>query len=119
AIAAAVAKSIVGSSLQEIMDTAIYAAEQGEASGFDIPAPFVSTRIRLAKEIVDRHKNQQLDEIAFLLYQYIGAGMKAYESIPLSLGVFYAAKGQVEQGVTAVVNIGDDADTNGAIVGAL
>jgi ADP-ribosylglycohydrolase len=45
--------------------------------------------------------------------------MKSYESIPLSLGVFYAAKGDVTNGIVAVVNIGDDADTNGAIVGAL
>lgn len=120
AIAAAVAKSVAGGyTPQEIMETAIEAAEQGEASGYDIPAPSVSARIRLAKELVDRHVGQEIDEIAFMLYQYIGAGMKAYESIPLALGVFYAAEGQVEQGITTVVNIGDDADTNGAIVGAL
>lgn len=119
AIAAAVATSIAGGSLQEVMTTAMEAAKRGEARGYEIPAPSVVARIRLAKELVDRYADQPLDEIAYLLYQYIGAGMKAYESIPLSLGVFYAAKGNVEQGVTAVINLGDDADTNGAIVGAL
>ncbi len=45
--------------------------------------------------------------------------MKSYESIPLSLGIFYAAKGDYKKGLLAAINIGDDADTNGAIVGAL
>lgn len=119
AIAAAVAKSVAGSTIEAVMDAAIKAAEKGEKRGFDIPAPSVSARIQLAKTIVDRNSDKELDEVAMLLYQYIGAGMKAYESIPLSLGIFYAAKGKVEEGLIAAVNIGDDADTNGAIVGAL
>ena len=57
--------------------------------------------------------------ITYILYQHIGAGMKSYESIPLSLGIFYAAAGRYKDGLLAAINIGDDADTNGAIVGAL
>lgn len=120
AIAAAVSKAVAGNSnLSEVMDAAILGAERGEDMGFDIPSPSVSARIRLAKEIVDHNYDKSLEDICILLYQYIGAGMKSYESIPLSLGVFYAAKGSVTDGIISVVNIGDDADTNGAIVGSL
>jgi ADP-ribosylglycohydrolase len=120
AIAAAVSKAVAGeSTVSEVMDAAILGAEIGEESGYDIPSPSVSARIRLAKEIVDRNHDKSLEEKCLLLYQLIGAGMKSYESIPLSLGVFYAAKGSVTDGLLAVINIGDDADTNGAIVGSL
>ena len=120
AISAAVSKSVAGNtSINEVMDAAILGAIRGEEIGYDIPSPSVSARIKLAKEIVNRNQDKTLEEISLLLYQYIGAGMKSYESIPLSLGVFYAAKGIVTDGILAVVNIGDDADTNGAIVGAL
>lgn len=44
---------------------------------------------------------------------------KSYESIPLSLGIFFAAKGDIQSGLLSTINIGDDADTNGAITGAL
>lgn len=120
AIAAAVSKAIAGeSSPSEIIDAAILGANRGEERGFDIPAPSVATRIRLAKEIVEQNREKPLEDICLLLYQYIGAGMKSYESVPLSLGVFYAAHGDVHEGLISVINLGDDADTNGAIVGAL
>jgi ADP-ribosylglycohydrolase len=120
AIAAAVALAVEGGyTPAEIMDAAVDGAEAGERLGFEQPAPSVSARIRLAVELVDRQKGKPVSQICESLYAYIGAGMKSYESVPLALGVFYAASGKVEEGVKAVVNIGDDADTNGAIVGAL
>ncbi|MED2974191.1 ADP-ribosylglycohydrolase family protein [Fictibacillus sp. B-59209] len=120
AIAAAIAKSVEGKcSTREVMEAAIYGAQVGEQRGFDQPAPSVAARIRLAMELVDRHRNKPITEICENLYDYIGAGMKCYESVPLSLGVFHAASGDVTKGILSVINIGDDADTNGAIVGAL
>lgn len=120
AIATAVATAIEGNcSPESIMEAACYGAEKGEKAGFDTPGPSVSARIRLAMEVVDKHKDKELDEICCRLYEYIGAGMKSYESIPLSLGVFYAAAGDVEKGIISVINLGDDADTNGSIVGGL
>ncbi|WP_019120972.1 ADP-ribosylglycohydrolase family protein [Brevibacillus massiliensis] len=120
AIAAAVAAALEGNkSPKEIMQIAIEGADRGELAGFDIPAPSVADRIRLAVELVDRNRDKTLDEICYILYRYIGAGMKSYESIPFSLGVFYAADGDVNQGIIAAVNAGDDADTNGSIVGGL
>jgi ADP-ribosylglycohydrolase len=120
AIAAAIAVAVEGNSQPgDVMDAAIYGAEIGEKEGFDIPAPSVVTRIRLAMELVERHREKSLDDISYILYQYIGASMKSYESIPLSLGIFYAAGGDYQNGLLAAINVGDDADTNGAIVGAL
>lgn len=120
AIAAAIAVAVQGASTPEdVMAAAICGAEVGEKEGFDIPAPSVVARIKLAMELVECNQGKTIDEISFILYQYIGASMKSYESIPLSLGIFYAAKGDFESGLLAAINIGDDADTNGAIVGAL
>lgn len=108
-----------GYTSEEIIIEASKAAERAEKEGFDTPAPYISKRIMLAKRIVDENKDKTLEEIAYLLYQYIGASMKSYESIPLSLGVFYAAKGKFFDGLVTIINIGDDADTNGAICGAI
>ncbi|WP_105614821.1 ADP-ribosylglycohydrolase family protein [Vallitalea okinawensis] len=120
AIAAAISLSVEGKSTpSQVMDAAYLGAKEGEEVGYDIPAPSVSSRIKLAKQLVDKHQEKSLEEISYILYKYIGAGMKSYESIPLSLGIFYAAKGDFEKGIIAAINIGDDADTNGSIVGAL
>ncbi len=119
AVAAAVSLAIEGNSTQEeIMNTAIKAAIVGEEEGADIPAPKISTRLKLVKQLVDR-SNKSLEEIAYELYAHIGASMKSYESIPLSLGVAYAAGFRFKEGLITVINIGDDADTNGAITGAI
>lgn len=120
AVSVAVALGVEGGySPEQIMIEASKAAEKAESLGFDTPAPYISKRIMLAKRIVDENKDKSLEEVAYLLYQYIGASMKSYESIPLSLGVFYAAKGQFVDGLITIINIGDDADTNGAICGAI
>lgn len=120
AIAAAVSLAIEGTySLDQIMDAAIYGAQTGEKLGFDMPAPSVADRIKLAIDIVNRYRKNGFEKICYKLYSYIGASMKSYESIPLSLGIFYAAEGDVEKGIIGAVNIGDDADTNACIVGGL
>lgn len=120
AIAAAISTAVAGNCTPgEVLEAALQGAEAGEQVGFDIPAPSVAARIHLAKRIVDEHQGESVDALSYRLYQVIGASMKSYESIPLSLGVFYAAAGRFEDGLLAAINTGDDADTNGAIVGAL
>lgn len=120
AIAAAVSLAIEGIySLDQIMEAAIYGADIGEQIGFDVPAPSVAARIKLAIDLVDKNRKKGFEQTCQYLYRYIGASMKSYESIPLSLGIFYAAEGDVEKGIIGAVNIGDDADTNASIVGGL
>ncbi len=120
AVAAACAAGIRGDLTPgQIMEEAARGAIYGEAMGFDIPAPSVARRIRYAKEAVEGLEGRPMIEIVDELTGMLGAGMKAYESIPLSLGIFYAAGGDPAIGIPAAVNAGDDADTNGSICGAL
>lgn len=120
AVSTAIAMGVNGNfTPEDIMVRSALAAEKAEEQGFDVPGPSISTRIRLAKRVVDENKDLSLEEVAYLLYKYIGASMKAYESVPLSLGVFYAAKGKFQDGLITIINIGDDADTNGAICSAI
>ncbi|NPV42600.1 MAG: hypothetical protein HPY70_01245 [Firmicutes bacterium] len=120
AVAAAVSLAVEGGSTpKQVIEAALYGAQKGEERGYDIPAPSVVARIQLAIEIVEKNKGKQPDEICYELYRYIGAGMKSYESVPFSLGIFYAVEGDVEKGIITAVNIGDDADTNASIVGGL
>jgi ADP-ribosylglycohydrolase len=120
AVAAAISLAVEGGCTPgEVLAAAVFGAEAGEQQGYDLPAPSVAARIRLVGELVDRNRGKSLEEISYLLYQVIGAGMKSYESIPLALGIFYAASGDYTSGLLATINTGDDSDTNGAIVGAL
>lgn len=120
AVAMACACGIKGGfSTAEIMIQAAKGAEFGENIGHDIPAPSVSKRILFAKEYIERMKGKNISEILDYLVAIFGAGMKSYESIPLSLGIFYAAGGDLSIGIPAAVNAGDDADTNGSICGAI
>ena len=103
----------------DVIEVALLGAGVGEQVDFDTPPPSIVTRIRWAKELVDTHTGKNLEDISYILYKHIGAGMKSYGSIPLSLGIFYASKGTYANGLLATINIGDEADTNRAIVGAL
>ncbi|HHV19565.1 MAG TPA: hypothetical protein GXZ27_12120 [Thermoanaerobacterales bacterium] len=120
AIAAAVSLAIEGdSSIEQVLEAALSGALLGEKAGFDIPSPSIAARIQLAIELVEKNRKNGFEQTCLDLYRYIGASMKSYESIPLSLGIFYAAEGDVKKGIIGAVNIGDDADTNASIVGDL
>lgn len=120
AVAAACAAGVRGGFTPlQIMEEAAKGAAHGETMGFDIPAPSVARRIFYAKETVEKMKKRPITDIIDELVGILGAGMKAYESIPLALGIFYAAGGDPAIGIPAAVNAGDDADTNGSICGAI
>ncbi len=120
AVAAAVATGVLGNTDPEhVMQFAFDAAVYGERRGYEICAPSVSRRIKMAKQIVDGMKGAKLQHISDQLTGIFGASMKSYESVPLALGLFYAVRGDVKKGILAAVNAGDDADTNAAICGAI
>ncbi|HWQ77271.1 MAG TPA: ADP-ribosylglycohydrolase family protein [Anaerovoracaceae bacterium] len=118
AVATAVAAGVKGGyTAEQVMEIAWEGARFGESVGSDVTAPSVAKRILLAKEIVEKNRRKGMSEILDELTGIIGAGMLAHESVPFSLGVFYAANGDAKEGIIAAVNGGDDADTNGAICG--
>ncbi len=118
AVAAAVAAGVKGGyTAEQVMELAYEGALYGESVGCDITGPSVSKRILLAKELVDKNRGKGMNAVLDELVGIIGAGMQAYESIPYSLGVFYAVNGDAKEGIIAAINGGDDADTNGAICG--
>lgn len=120
AVAVACAAGIQGGSTPlDIMHHAIKAAQYGESIGEDITAPCLSKRLALAIEIVDKHKSKGIQAVLDELVGIFGASMKAYESVPVALGVFYAVEGNAKEGILASINAGDDADTNGSICGAI
>jgi ADP-ribosylglycohydrolase len=125
AVAAGVGLSADGGPLerkeavQRVMSAALYGAEEGEKLGREVAAPSVAERIRWAREVVDRHAGEDPAQVAEQLYRSIGAGMRACESVPFSLGVFYLAQGQPREGILLAANMGDDADTNASLVGGL
>lgn len=118
AVAAAVAAGVKGGyAPAQVMELAYEGALYGESVGCDITGPSVSKRILLAKELVEKNRGKGMNAVLDELVGIIGAGMQAYESIPYSLGVFYAVNGDAKEGIIAAINGGDDADTNGAICG--
>jgi len=120
AVACACAAGIRGgASPGRVIEESIIAAKYGETIGFDNKAPKISERVALAVRIVDENRGKGQEAILDELVRVIGAGMKAYESAPLSLGVLYLVNGCAQEGILAAVNAGDDADTNGAICGAI
>lgn len=120
AVACAVAAGIRGGYRpEEILDFAHRGALYGESRGHDIPAPSVARRIQLARELVDRCRAQGFEACIDELCAIIGAGMEVWQSVPLALGIFYAAEGDPRQAILGAVNAGDDADTNASIAGAV
>lgn len=105
--------------VRQVMAAALYGAESGERLGREVAAPSVAERIRWAMEVVDRHPAETPHVVAERLYRTIGAGMRASESIPFALGIFYLALGEPRDGILLAANMGDDADTNASLVGGL
>ena len=118
AVAAAVSGGVHGGySPNEILNMAYDAALYGEKKGADITAPMVSKRIKLIESIVDSVGEGSINDILDEIAGVFGASMFAYESVPVSLAIFYAVNGNAKEGILGAVNTGDDADTNGSICG--
>lgn len=117
AVACAVAQAMTETSLDKIIEAAIYGARQGEGLGRIIPGPSIARRIELAVELVDRAESPE--QAALDLYDLIGAGVRAIESIPTALGLVYAAKGDPMEAIILATNIGDDSDTIASMAGGI
>jgi ADP-ribosylglycohydrolase len=104
---------------RDVINAALYGAHEGEKLGFRHPATSASVegRIRLALELVENATN--IEEACFVLYDSIGVGMMANESIPSAIAIVKMAEGDPFRAITIATNCGGDADTVASIVGAI
>ncbi|OFH99473.1 ADP-ribosyl-[dinitrogen reductase] glycohydrolase [Clostridium acetireducens DSM 10703] len=114
AIASAVACGICGmEDLNEIIETASKTAIKALKKGFDVPAPSVGKRIKIAIDIVKKAYSEE--DALQNLYDIIGTGFSASESVPCALALVYLSKANTIKCAKLAANIGGDTDTIGAM----
>jgi len=73
--------------------------------------------LELALELAE--KAQDPYEAGRLIRRTIGSHFHASETLATALGIFFAAKGNLQESILAAVNNGGDTDTIASIAGAL
>lgn len=118
AIAWGVACCLKGNmSVDEIAEQTMYAADLGAAYGYELAAPSISSRIRVALQIV---KNAESEEKAYQeLYNIFAGGDLVADSIPSTIGLFVLGNGDPKKVIELCANFGADCDTNAAMAGAM
>ncbi len=117
AVACAVSSALRGRGLKKVVVDAIDGAREGAQQGFPVIGPSMPRRIEFAMSLVE--EAQDIDAAADDIYQLIGAGVAIEQSVPASLGLYLASKGDPQRGILKAVNMGGDADTVASMVGAL
>jgi len=107
AVACAVSTALEAENKDEVLEAAIFGGNEGLKYGTKTKFPAIDERIKKA-----------LKTPLELLPQEIGVWMKAYESIPTAIAIFYHSQNS-EEAIVNAVNLGGDTDTIGAIVGAI
>ncbi|MFQ3645712.1 MAG: ADP-ribosylglycohydrolase family protein [Anaerolineae bacterium] len=118
AVACAVAACVhPNATLDTITDAACYGADAGAKLGYESINPSISRRIRFAIALVadDRSDSDKLRD----LYDFIGMGMAAYETVPVAFAVMHMAQGDPMRAIILSANLGGDTDTTAAICGAV
>jgi ADP-ribosylglycohydrolase len=118
AVACAVAACVLpGADLYTITQAACYGADAGAKLGLESISPSISRRIRFAISLVDSNKTdgEKLRDI----YDLVGMGMAAYETVPAAFAVMHMANGDPMSAMIFAANIGGDTDTTAAIAGAV
>lgn len=114
AVAKAVSCGIRGKTgVKEIIQASISTAEQAKKKGYQTISPSVAKRAELALKIVDAAQNEQ--QALRELYDVIGTGFAAAESIPTALALVYLSQGDPVKCAKLAANIGGDTDTIGAV----
>ncbi|MEM3815638.1 MAG: ADP-ribosylglycohydrolase family protein [Candidatus Bathyarchaeia archaeon] len=105
------------SDVNGLLEAAIYGAKEGYKLGFRYPSAPVVKRIELALRLIEEAKNEE--DACRLLYEYVGMGVAANESIPSAIGIIKLANGDPIKAITLAVNCGGDSDTIASIVGGI
>ncbi len=118
AVAAGIAACFAGPvDVATVLDAARKGARAGQVRGRPVVAPSVEARLRWVSDNIQ--PGMPLDLAAAALYDLIGAGVAAAETVPMAFGLFIAAEGDPAVAIPLAVNAGGDCDTIAAIVGAL
>jgi ADP-ribosylglycohydrolase len=118
AIAIAVGTAIhTKSSVDQIIQLALQAAELGMKKGNIWFGASIPERTKLALSIVARSSG--LEEAMRELYQVIGAGVMMTETVPTCLAIVKMADGNPVEAIRIAANLGGDCDTIASIVGAI
>ena len=122
AMAAAVSKALAAdSTLYDIIQAAVYGAQQGEElarSRDDVwvyPGPSVVSRLEMAIDVAIKHP----DDGMAALRDLIGSGPAVAETFPTAIGLLLANNGMVMEALFDAVNIGDETSAIASIVGAI
>mgnify|MGYP001328268208 CR=1 FL=1 len=118
AVAWAIAVCFQGAQdVELVLRAAAEAAAKGRERGEKVAAPSVSRRLEWMLESLPHAGSPE--ERAGAVYDFIGAGMAAAETVPASLGVFLIAQGNPHEAILLATNMGGDCDTTAAIAGAV
>lgn len=132
AVAAAVAAAGRGSPLSDLIEGAAQAAALGArlyaGPPTFIPAPDMARRIRWAVERAHACPTPGRDPLTWPqavwqtlreVYDLVGAGMAAHETVPAAFALIALADGDPLTAALLAANLGGDGDTIGAIAGAV
>lgn len=122
AISAATAQALhEKTTLTDIIEAGIYGAVRGDKlgriCGKIICGPSIEKRIKKAVELGILAENMEKAIVA--IENYIGSGLMAAEAVPAVFGLMVAAKGDLLESIYGGVNIGDDTDTVGTMIGGI
>lgn len=122
AISSAVSKALEENvTLDDIFDSALKAAEIGNAKGVELgriaAGPSMVKRIEWAIKIGKESTN--FDELLDNISDYIGSGIHICESVPAVFGLIAGVEGNTMEGIYAGVNVGNDTDTVATMIGAI
>ena len=118
AVACAVAEAMrPAPTLDDIVEAAVEGAIRGREHGAWAWTPVVDQRIRFAVRLARESETEQ--EALQALFDLVGVDMHINESVPTTFGLVALAAGDPMKAIRYAANLGGDADTIGAIAGAI
>lgn len=119
AVAGAVAQALTpDTTLEDIIDVAVWGADVGLRKGPVWFGPSVSRRIEFAVQLATDMSLSERDRIQNL-YDFVGSTLAAADSIPCAFGILAMADGNPIDAAIYAAALSGDADTVGAIACAI
>ncbi len=116
AVAAAVSAGVAGASWRGALAAAMEAARLGAAEGRWVAGADVAARIAWAVDLVSGLPE---DQAGRQIVELVGTSLATQESVPAAFAVLAATGGEPWRAALLAANLGGDADTVGAIAGAV